>query len=137
MRNDNLKGWFTENKMAIKQFAQKTLSTASNEWSENWVCPFLRDVIKGAMVNRVLFWCTSRKNPCSGIWYIFHYFPLIHKQTLFVCLFALTGLSQGSQLLHKLLGYKCLVQSLYLLTPCLIWKSVVHGLDLEHLLVRR
>ena len=40
MRNDNLKGWFTENKMAIKQFAQKTPSTASNEWSENWVCPF-------------------------------------------------------------------------------------------------
>ena len=54
---------------------------------------------------------------------------------------SLPGSSKGSQLLHILLGCKCLVQSLYLLTTCLTWDSAVHGLthrhDLEHLFVGR
>ena len=43
----------------------------------------------------------------------------------FVLLFALTDSRPGSQLLHKLLGCLCLVQSLYVLSPCLTWDSVV------------
>ncbi len=53
----------------------------------------------------------------------------------------LTGSSQGTQFLHKLLRCKFLVQSLYLLTPCYTRDSAVHILtyhyDLELLLVGR
>ena len=71
---------------------------------------------------------------------------LEHLRTYVVCIvcmyvrmYALTGSSQRPQLLHKLLGFKCLVQSLYLQAPCLTWDSAVHGLmhpcNLEHILV--
>ena len=69
-----------------------------------------------------------------------HTFTLPKSESL-VCLFVLTGSSKGSQLLHELLGCKCLAQRWYLLTPCLTWDFAVHGLthcyDLEHLLVGR
>ncbi len=49
---------------------------------------------------------------------------LKNSDHLFI-LFVLTGSSHGSQLLHRnLMGCKCLVQSLYLLPPCLTWDSV-------------
>ncbi len=35
---------------------------------------------------------------------------------------------RGHNFSHKLLGCKCLLQSLYLLTPCLTWDSAVHVL---------
>ncbi len=46
---------------------------------------------------------------------------------LFVCLYGQVQV-RGHNFSHKLLGCKCLLQSLYLLTPCLTWDSVVHGL---------
>ncbi len=35
---------------------------------------------------------------------------------------------KGRNFSHKLLGCKCLLQSFYLMTPCLTWDSAVHGL---------
>ncbi len=59
---------------------------------------------------------------------------------LFVCLYWQVQV-KGHNISHKLLWCKCLLQSLYLLMPCLTWYSAVHSLtlccDLEHLLVVR
>ena len=50
----------------------------------------------------------------------------VGQHAIITFLFALTGSSQGSQLLHKLLGCKCLV-CIPGRAPCLTWDSSVQG----------
>ncbi len=61
----------------------------------------------------------------SQIYDVVNIFNHIIFSCLFVCCVFVCRV-RGQNFSHKLLGCKCLLQNLYLLTPCLTWDSAVH-----------